>query len=543
MEYHETNDQPKLFKSVLAPKMMEERKAQLFMFVKEHAHELFVPEDFEGIYKNKTTGRTNKAPEMLARVLLLQYLTQASDYQAMDAMRYDVRWKNVLGIGLDEGPGFDRTTLVKFRGRLLAENKVDVVFQRSIQFCHDHGLITDVEMNKLFVDSTAIFGYGAVKDTYNLLWDGLRDVIRKVSRHFGEEESETCKRLDFDFDAMSSIKSQLDIDWSDGISGREALTQLVDHVVLAYDKVKALGLSKELSDTLDFLGDIVTQDVEVDEDDEYTDGGCKLKRGVSKDRKVSFIDQDMRHGRKSKRSRYDGHKLHIGTVGKAGVVVSVGVDKGNASDGTMLRSMVESAEERLESSVCEIHTDRGYDTIENRDWLSDDEGRAVTDLKCKPRRYARTGKYTKADFEIDLARGQVICPGGSTASVIRDKHLTSRPLGEGCGGKAQFDLRICERCSLRSGCTKVNAKSGRRIAIHPYEKLHQEQHKEIKTISGRAAHRSRVVVEHTIGNLINMGLRSARYIGLRKTELQAMWTCAALNIRKVAYKQINAINT
>ncbi len=36
MEYHETNDQPKLFKSVLAPKMMEERKAQLLGVGDEH---------------------------------------------------------------------------------------------------------------------------------------------------------------------------------------------------------------------------------------------------------------------------------------------------------------------------------------------------------------------------------------------------------------------------------------------------------------------------------------------------------------------------
>jgi hypothetical protein len=39
--------------------------------------------------------------------------------------------------------------------------------------------------------------------------------------------------------------------------------------------------------------------------------GARLKQGVSPDRVVSVHDPQMRHGRKSERRRFDGHKAHL----------------------------------------------------------------------------------------------------------------------------------------------------------------------------------------------------------------------------------------
>ena len=41
------------------------------------------------------------------------------------------------------------------------------------------------------------------------------------------------------------------------------------------------------------------------------DGGVSLKSGVSKDRMVSVHDPEMRHGHKSSRRRFNGHKAAI----------------------------------------------------------------------------------------------------------------------------------------------------------------------------------------------------------------------------------------
>ena len=39
--------------------------------------------------------------------------------------------------------------------------------------------------------------------------------------------------------------------------------------------------------------------------------GMRIKRGVAKDRRVSIVDADMRHGRKSKSKLFNGYKRHV----------------------------------------------------------------------------------------------------------------------------------------------------------------------------------------------------------------------------------------
>ena len=53
------------------------------------------------------------------------------------------------------------------------------------------------------------------------------------------------------------------------------------------------------------------QDIERKSGDGDGDDGVNLKGGVSKDRMVSVNDPEMRHGHKSSRRRFDGHKAAI----------------------------------------------------------------------------------------------------------------------------------------------------------------------------------------------------------------------------------------
>ena len=55
----------------------------------------------------------------------------------------------------------------------------------------------------------------------------------------------------------------------------------------------------------ELMGQLLLQDVE------RTGDGIDLKDGVSKDRMVSVHDTEMRHGHKSSRCRFDGHKAAI----------------------------------------------------------------------------------------------------------------------------------------------------------------------------------------------------------------------------------------
>ena len=62
------------------------------------------------------------------------------------------------------------------------------------------------------------------------------------------------------------------------------------------------------------------------------DGGVSLKDGVSKNWVVSVHDPQMRHGHKSSRRRFDGHKAAVVVDTDTQLITAVDVLPGNAWD-------------------------------------------------------------------------------------------------------------------------------------------------------------------------------------------------------------------
>ena len=75
---------------------------------------------------------------------------------------------------------------------------------------------------------------------------------------------------------------------------------------------------------LALLARLLMQDIERRED------GTRLKQGVSSDRIVSVHDPEMRHGRKSARRRFDGHKAAIAVDPESQLITAADVLAGNA---------------------------------------------------------------------------------------------------------------------------------------------------------------------------------------------------------------------
>jgi hypothetical protein len=90
---------------------------------------------------------------------------------------------------------------------------------------------------------------------------------------------------------------------------------------------------------------LVDQDIEVRED-----GDAKLKQVVARDRIVSVHAPEMRHGRKSKKVRFDGHKGELVVDADSGVILDAGVKAGNAHDAHGSLEAIERAEETLKAA-------------------------------------------------------------------------------------------------------------------------------------------------------------------------------------------------
>jgi len=86
-------------------------EGSFFALLAEHGHRIVRDEDFAACYSQRI-GRPSIPPSQLAKVLLLQYRTGASDEQAMECIAWDLRWKIALGLAVDH-EGWHPTSLTK----------------------------------------------------------------------------------------------------------------------------------------------------------------------------------------------------------------------------------------------------------------------------------------------------------------------------------------------------------------------------------------------------------------------------------------------
>ena len=271
---------------------------------------LFRDADFAAFYC-LDNGRVSVPPSLLATALLLQSHDKVSDAEAKARADFDIRWKVALGIEVEDRP-FAKSTLQVFRAQPILHDKVREVFESSLRFARESGYLKRRSM-KVALDTTNILGRGAVRDTYNLLADGIVKLLRALAQVEGISVGKWAKAQGYGRYLASSIKGEAAIDWSD----KRARTALLAGIVadadrllelsrLAHGKLPENGEERQrIVAAAELLGQLLLQDVE------RTEGGVNLKDGLSRDRMMSVHDPEMRHGRKSSSKRFDGHKAAI----------------------------------------------------------------------------------------------------------------------------------------------------------------------------------------------------------------------------------------
>ena len=133
-------------------------------------------------------------------------------------------------------------------------------------------------------------------------------------------------------------------------------------------------------------------------------------------------------------------------------------------------------------------------------------------------------RFPKTAFAIDLEKREVRCPAGQTTNDYRSG-------GEGQGGRFVFVAATCQACPLRSQC--VRGQGPRTVSIHAEEALQQQARAHNQTEAGRQSLRERVVVEHRIARLAQLGIRKSRYFGRTKTCLQVVMAAVVANLSLV----------
>jgi hypothetical protein len=485
-----------------------------FALLAEHGDRIVRDEDFAECYSARM-GRPSIPPSQLAKVLLLQHRTGASDEAAMEAVAWDLRWKIALGVAVDHD-GWHPTSLTRFRARLLLHNKERLALENTLRLAGELGML-DGTVEQI-IDSTPMLSAAATQDTVRLVRHGVGKLLNAVAALDEQAADELDRALAFDYQKPSD---KPDCAWRIKAERERMLTRVAQDALRALGAVgQAEGLlaDEAVTDAHRLLEELVGQDFDLDEDNIP-----RLHRGTRSGRIVSTVDTEMRHGRKSSQTRFDGYKLSAtATNTRVPLITAVGVAPAGEQDGAQARHLIDAQPRALRPE--RVLGDTAYGNGPVRAELA---GRGIEVLAPVPEgRPVVEGRLAKHDFHINIAAGIVTCPAEQTAQIS-----TARSGSRTAG----FAAATCGDCPVKNACCPGRAR--RQIALGEHEEL---------MLAGRRAladpataehlRRTRPRIERLLGLLAHRyGARKSRYIGTAKARLQAAWAAALVNLNPIAH--------
>jgi hypothetical protein len=303
------------------------------------------------------------------------------------------------------------------------------------------------------------------------------------------------------------------VDWSDVGSVSEFLRGLLGDCDRAFEVAQQAEVSGE---EVDLLRKVIDQDIDRSDDQAPT-----IRKGVAEDRVPSVKDPEIRHGRKSSGKVYSGHKAHLAVEVTSGVITAVDMTAPGKTDGAHVKSLIE---QTVESTGCKVDVALGDCAYSSRE-AQDQAQKVKIDLRTKMPSF-RKDYFSPGDFEVSEDGQTALCPAGHESA----SQSTCQPKKSPRGIYHRWSEKKCSRCPLKSKCT-----SGRKRSLFVPPDFHERRGREqyARSHEGRQELRQRVVVEHAIGRIKNLGAGATRYFGRQKTRGQWWWTAAVANLSLV----------
>lgn len=486
-------------------------EGSFYALLSEHGDRIVRDEDFADCYSSRM-GRPSIPPSTLAKVLLLEHRTGVSDEQAMECVAWDLRWKVALGLAVDH-QGWHPTTLTKFRARLLLHKKEGLALENTLRLARELGMLEgSVEQ---IIDSTPMLGAAATQDTVRLVRHGVKKLLDAVSTADLDAGQALDDGLEFDYERPGE---KPDCRWREKAERERMLTRVAEDAELALQAVKqADGLldDEAVKAAHDLLRELIGQDFDID-----SDGVPRLHHGTRSGRIISTVDTEMRHGRKSSQTRFDGYKLSAAaTNSPEPLITAVQVAAAGETDGAQAKHLIDA--QPAGRRPARVLGDTAYGNGPVRAELAE---RGVEVLAPVPAGKIEENVLGKQEFNIDLGEGTVTCPGGHTVSIW----TTSK----GYTG-ASFTPAMCGACPLKERCCPGRRR--RQIRIMEHEHLLQAGRVALRDPdSSEHLRRTRPRIERLLGLLAHRyGARKSRYIGSAKARLQASWAAALVNLNPI----------
>lgn len=488
-----------------------------YRLIGDEASGYFRTQEWRFLYSER--GRGAVCPIVLALVTLFQFAEKLPDREAAKQARLRIDWKYALHQELAWG-GFHYSDLCNFRKRLLAHEAEEKVFAQVLAWVEAHGLVG--KQSKQRSDSTHVLGCVERMSRLELVWESLRLTLcemRQVEPMWTEQtvpavfdQSYGQRHSDWRL-SREKVKQEL---VQAGRDGLWLLAQIDGHGPVQVRELTAVAT----------LRTVLTQQFEQKED-EVTPKPPPLK---GKEILVSPHDPDARWAEKRGKD-WVGYKLHVTETADPTQSVQFLTDVDLVAANTADSEQVDAIHARLarrELTPTTHYVDQGYTSGPN---LAHSTQRGI-DLRGPVGTHSggKQPGYRQEDFALDLAQRSARCPQGQVAPYWSAYPIPDEP--------ERFEVKIkfgslCDGCAVRPICAP--GRTGRTMTISAFHAELSERRREEGTEPFRQEMHMRSAIEGTISGLVRrQGARRARYRGLAKGRLQALFTAAATNLIRLA---------
>ncbi len=433
-----------------------------FSFVDEETKDLYSP-DF---------GRPAYPVEIMFRMIFLEFYYNLSDVEISRQCQYNILYRWFVGLNIEDKVP-DDTSLVVFRKRL-GEERFERIFNRVVKIAKDKGLLK--ERYKI-VDATAIVADVAIPNTVNLLRQGRRVILKEIKKKYPTR----IKELESKYSCREKLSQK---------PTKEELIEEVEKSRCFIEEVRGKFTDK------------------IDKKIEYLEAVLEPSKG--KEKVVSFVDLDARHGKKSKKRMFSGYKAHI-AEDESEIVTTCDVLSGNRNEGHELPNLLNREKEKNIRSEAVV-ADSLYDSSDNRKEIHEQGMKAYIPF--------RSERKWMEKFEYIPQEDNVVCGmGKATVGKLRQES----------GTLYYFSERDCRNCSKLKKCVRQNQwRMTVWISDNYKQKIIDDGTERIKALNLRK------MIERKFGEAKKWHrMDRARYRGYFKVKIQVLMTFLVLNVKRI----------
>ena len=438
----------------------------------------------------KNFGRPAKEPEMMAKLLILQYLYNLSDVKVIEEARLNLAYMWFLGINPEEELP-EASLLTKFRKHRLKETSVDDMLQEVIRQCVEKGIIKGTGLS---IDATHCHANTVKKVPERI----MKHLAKKILKSIEAETGKIPEGINNDIPDYKSIE--------DHKKAKEVMQNYLEDIMATTEAqldVSSLPATKKAIDNAK----------EILKDPKFI-----IQKGVR-----SLVDKDARIGYKSKTDSFYGYKIEFGMIPEERIITAVQVADGSYVDGTKFEEIY-SRSKSCGLTIQTCYGDKAYFRKTILDVLKEDAVAAIIPVN------ACVYRIDEERYHYNKDSDQWFCEMGNCTV----KKICRKLKNEKIHYRYHFNKELCQTCPKLIECAGTKAK---KKVLHVGENCqdYYEYSQLAKTEDFKQKYKMRASHEWKNGEMKRFhGMDRARGYGLKSVSMQAKLTALAVNLKRIA---------